>query len=75
MIEIRAYAADFVDLLAAENAPNRGFRRFAARFIRSNQNRGHDKSEPHHLEFGDRRTAQLRIAGQAAPDCRNRKRR
>jgi hypothetical protein len=43
MIEIRACAAAFAQLVAAENAPNRGFGRFAARFIRSNQNRGHDE--------------------------------
>jgi hypothetical protein len=43
MIEIRACAADFAQLVAAENAPNRGFGRFGARFIRRNQIRGHDE--------------------------------
>jgi len=34
--------------VAAENAPNRGFDRFAARFIRGNQIRGHDENAPDH---------------------------
>ncbi len=34
--------------MAAENAPNRGFDRFAARFIRGNQIRGHDENAPDH---------------------------
>jgi hypothetical protein len=37
-IEIRACAAAFAQLVAAENAPNRGFSQFAA-----NQIRGHDE--------------------------------
>jgi hypothetical protein len=37
--------------VAPENAPNRRFRRFAARFIRSNQNRGHDKKGPNHYSI------------------------
>ena len=44
MIEIRAWTADFAQLVAAENAPNRGFGRFVARFIRRNQIRGHDET-------------------------------
>jgi hypothetical protein len=44
MIEIRACAADFAQLVAAENVTNRGFGRFAARFIRTNQIRGHDEN-------------------------------
>jgi hypothetical protein len=54
MIEIRACAADFAQLVAAENVTNRGFGRFAARFIRTNQIRGHDEDRPDYLEFGDR---------------------
>jgi hypothetical protein len=54
MIEIRAWAADFAQLVAAENAPNRGLGRFSARFIRRKQIRGHDENGPHHLEFVDR---------------------
>jgi hypothetical protein len=46
MIEIRACAADFVRLVAAENAPNCGFGLFAARLIRGNQIRGHDENAP-----------------------------
>jgi len=46
MIEIRACAADFAQLVAAENAPKRGFGRLAAHFIRRNQIRGHDKNAP-----------------------------
>ena len=53
MLEIRTCAADFPQLVAAENAPNRGFGRFTARFIRENQSRGHDKNALDHLEFGD----------------------
>jgi hypothetical protein len=53
MIEIRACAADFAQLVAAENAPNRGFRRFAVRFIRGNQIRGHDENAP---DMGIRRS-------------------
>ncbi len=49
MIEIRAWAADFAQLVAAENAPNREFGRFSARFIRRNQIRGHDENGLHHL--------------------------
>jgi len=41
-------------LVAAENALNRGFSPFAARFIRTNQIRGHDEDRPDYLEFGDR---------------------
>jgi hypothetical protein len=41
-------------LVAAENAPNRGFSPFAARFIRTNQIRGHGEDRPDYLEFGDR---------------------
>jgi hypothetical protein len=52
MLEIRTCAADFPQLVAAENAPNRGFGRFT-RFIRENQSRGHDKNALDHLEFGD----------------------
>jgi hypothetical protein len=54
MIEIRAWAADFAQLVAAENAPNRGFSPFAARFICRNEIRGHDEDRPDDLEFGDR---------------------
>ena len=54
MTEIRARAADFARLVAAENVPNRGFGRFAARFIRRNQIRGHDENGPDQVEFGDR---------------------
>ena len=43
MIEIRACAADFAQLVAAVNAPIDGFRRFAAHFIRGNQIRGHNE--------------------------------
>jgi hypothetical protein len=43
MIEIRACAAYFAQLVAAEKTPYRGFRRFAARLIRGSQIRGHDK--------------------------------
>jgi hypothetical protein len=63
MIEIRAWAADFAQLVAAENAPNRGLGRFSARFIRRNQIRGHDENGPHHLEFVDRPTS-------PTPHCR-----
>ena len=42
MIEIRLCASAFAQLVAAENAPNRGFSPFAARFIRK-QDSGHDK--------------------------------
>jgi hypothetical protein len=45
-IEIRAIAGDFAELVAAENAPNRGFRRFAARLICRNRIRGHDEMRP-----------------------------
>jgi hypothetical protein len=45
-IEIRAIAGDFAELVAAENAPNRGFRRFAARLICINGIRGHDEMRP-----------------------------
>ncbi len=48
MIEIRACAAAFAKLVAAENAPKRGFHRFAARFICGNQIRGHDENAPDH---------------------------
>ncbi len=34
--------------LGGENAPNRGFGRFAARFIRRNQIRGHDENASDH---------------------------
>jgi hypothetical protein len=44
MIEIRACAADFAHLVAAENALNRGFRRFAAVLVRRNQIRCHDEN-------------------------------
>jgi hypothetical protein len=54
MIEIRAWAADFAQLVAAENALNREFSPFAARFIRTDQIRGHDEDRPDDLEFGDR---------------------
>jgi hypothetical protein len=50
-IEIRAWAADCAQIVAAENAPNRGLGRFSPRFIRRNQIRGHDENGPHHLEF------------------------
>ena len=43
MIEIRLCASAFAQLVAAENALNRGFSPFAARFIRRNKIRGHDK--------------------------------
>jgi hypothetical protein len=66
MIEICTYAVNFAWLVTAENAPNRGFGRFAADFIRRNQIRGHDENGPHHLEFVDRRTSPTRIAEQAA---------
>jgi hypothetical protein len=54
MIEIRAWAADFAQLVAAENAPNREFGPFAARSIRRKQIRGHDENGPDQVEFGDR---------------------
>jgi hypothetical protein len=57
MIEICAYAVNFAWLVTAENAPNRGFGRFAADFIRRNQIRGRDENGSHHLEFVDRRTS------------------
>jgi hypothetical protein len=40
------HADDFARLVAAENAPNRGFGRFATRFIRENQIRDHDENAP-----------------------------
>jgi hypothetical protein len=43
MIEMCAWAADSAQLVAAENAPNTGFGRFGARFIRKDHIRGHDK--------------------------------
>jgi hypothetical protein len=43
MIEMPARAADFAQLMAAENAPIGGFGRFAAHLIRRNQIRGHDE--------------------------------
>jgi hypothetical protein len=46
MIEIRACAADFVWLMAAENASIGGFRRFAIGSIRGNRIRGHDENAP-----------------------------
>ena len=45
MIEIRACAADFVWLMAAENASIGGFRRFAIGSIRGNRIRGHEENE------------------------------
>jgi hypothetical protein len=54
MIEIGACAADFAQLVAAESAPNRGFRQFADVFIRRNPIRGHDENTPETAEFGDR---------------------
>jgi hypothetical protein len=72
MIQIGACAADFARLLAAENAPKRGFDRFAARFIRRSQIRGHEENGPDHVEFGE--SIALRIAQlEAAQDCRKRK--
>jgi hypothetical protein len=50
--------------LGGENAPNRGFGRFAARFIRRNQIRGHDENAPDH---GDSAIAD----GQADVRCRS----
>jgi hypothetical protein len=49
MIEIRACAAVFARLVAAENALDGGFCHFAARFIRGNQVRGHDENAPPRL--------------------------
>jgi len=43
MIEIRAYAANFARLVAAENAPNLRPRRSAAIFLRRDWIRGHDE--------------------------------
>ena len=76
MIEIRAWAADFAQLVAAENAPNRGLGRFCGSFY------------PQEIRFGaatkmGRTTwnssiavpVQLRLSEQAAPDCRKQKRR
>ena len=62
MIEIRAYEADFAQLAAAENAPNRGFSPFPARFIRRSQIRGHDENGPDHVEFGDRDRLRLQTS-------------
>jgi hypothetical protein len=73
MIEIRAWTADFAQLVAAENAPNRGLGRFSARFIRRNQIRGHDENGPHHLEFVDRRTSPIphsRASGTGLPQTK-----
>jgi hypothetical protein len=53
MIEIRACAANFAQLVAAENAPKHGFSPFAARFIRRNRLRGRNENGLDHLEFGD----------------------
>ena len=44
MSEIRACAANFVDLVAAEKAPDPRFRQFATGFIRGNQIRGQTKN-------------------------------
>ena len=52
MIEICAYAANFAWLVAPENAPNRAFRRFAARLIYKDQIRGHGENAPDHLRTG-----------------------
>ena len=52
MIEICAYAANYAWLVAPENAPNRAFRRSAARLIRKDQIRGHGENAPDHLRTG-----------------------
>lgn len=52
MIEICAYAANFAWLVAPENAPNRAFRRFAARLICKDQIRGHGENAPDRLRTG-----------------------
>jgi hypothetical protein len=75
MIEIRAWAADFAQLVAAENAPNRGLGRFSALLSAGIRFGATTKMGRTTWNSSIAVPVQLRIAEQAAPDCRKQKRR